>query len=135
MDHEDTTSYIQEVIRSAIVPVASSGVGAAAGEVAIGRERLILGLLAVGLLAARLCHTGLLWEEEAYRTAAATQLLHAKGLYREVWFDKPPLLAYTYLLWGAQIGVPLRIAGAVFVFLCCWMAWRFARGLWSGPEG
>jgi hypothetical protein len=135
MDHEDTTSYIQEVIRSAIVPVASSGVGAAAGEVAIGRERLILGLLAAGLVAARLCHTGILWVEEAYPTAAAIQLLHAKGLYRDFWFDKPPLLAYTYLLWGAQIGVPLRIAGAAFVFLCCLAVWKFARDLWGPREG
>ena len=73
--------------------------------------------------------------EEAYPTAAAIQVLYGKSLYREVWFDKPPLLAYTYLLWGAHIGVPLRVAGAVFVFLCCLAAWKFARELWGPREG
>ena len=72
--------------------------------------------------------------EEAYPTAAAVQLLHGKGLYSDVWFDKPPLLAYSYLLWAAQIGVPLRIAGAAFVFLCCVMIWTFARRLWGSRE-
>lgn len=56
-------------------------------------------------------------------------------LYRDIWFDKPPLTAYIYLLWDARLGVPLRIAGAVFVFLCCWMIWRFASQLWSPREG
>jgi hypothetical protein len=91
--------------------------------------------LFLGLLATRLCHTGIVWVEEAYPTAAAIQLLHGSALYRDIWFDKPPLFAYTYLLWGAHIGVPLRIAGAVFVFLCCLMMWRFARDLWGPPEG
>jgi hypothetical protein len=72
--------------------------------------------------------------EEAYPAAAAIQVLHAQSLYRDIWFDKPPLLAYTYLLWGAEIGVPLRIAGAGFVFLCCLMAWKFAREIWGPHE-
>jgi hypothetical protein len=92
-------------------------------------------LLAAGLVATRLCHTGIIWVEEAYPSAAAIQLLQAKSLYRDIWFDKPPLLAYTYLLWGAQIGVPLRIAGAAFVSLCCLMAWKFARAIWGPGEG
>ena len=73
--------------------------------------------------------------EEAYPTAAAIQLLDGKSLYSQIWFDKPPLLAYTYLLWGARTGVPLRIAGAAFVFLCSLAAWRFARNLWGQREG
>ena len=89
----------------------------------------------MGLLATRLCHTGILWVEEAYPTAAAIQIMDGKSLYRDVWFDKPPLLAYTYLLWAAQTGVPLRIAGAAFVFLCCLAAGRFARELWGPREG
>jgi len=94
-----------------------------------------LGLLLLGLLAARLCHTSVVWVEEAYPTAAAIQLLDGKLLYRDIWFDKPPLAAYLYLLWDARIGAPLRIAGAIFVFLCCSMAWRFARELWTPREG
>jgi hypothetical protein len=95
----------------------------------------VLAFLFLGLLAARLCHIGIVWVEEAYPTAAAIQLLDGKLLYRDIWFDKPPLAAYTYLLWDARSGVPLRIAGAIFVFLCCWMAWRFAREMWSPREG
>ena len=98
-------------------------------------EKVVLALLALGLLAARLCHTRIVWVEEAYPTAAAIQILDGKGLYHDIWFDKPPLSAFTYLLWGAQIGIPLRIAGALFVFSCCVAAWWFGRRLWSGREG
>jgi hypothetical protein len=91
--------------------------------------------VAIGLVATRLCHTGIIWVEEAYPAAAAIQLLYGKSLYRDIWFDKPALLAYTYLLWGAQIGVPLRIADAAFVSLCCLMAWKFAREMWGPHEG
>jgi hypothetical protein len=82
-----------------------------------------------------LCHSGIVWVEEAYPTAAAIQIQHGKALYQEVWFDKPPLLAFVYLLWGAQTGAPLRIAGAVFIFLCCLMLRRFSRDLWGPREG
>src|SRR6202162_5339159 len=100
----------------------------------MSRDKSILALLFLGLLAARLCHSGIVWVEEAYPTAAAIQLLHGKGLYTDVWFDKPPLSAFVYLLWGAHIGAPLRIAGAVFVLLCCWMIWRLARDPWGPRE-
>jgi len=83
----------------------------------------------------RLCHAGIVWVEEAYPTAAAIQILHGKGLYRDTWFDKPPLSAYLYLLWDARIGIPLRIAGTVFIFLCCLMIWQFARHMWGPREG
>jgi len=99
------------------------------------RERAVLALLFVGLLAARLCHTGIVWVEEAYPSAAAIQILDGKLLYRDIWFDKPPLSAYLYLLWDARMGVPLRLAGTIFVWLCCLMVFRFARDLWSPREG
>jgi hypothetical protein len=98
-------------------------------------DRLVLALLFLGLLAARLCHSGIVWVEEAYPTAAAIQMLDGKMLYRDVWFDKPPLSALVYLLWDARLGVALRIAGAAFVFACCWMLWLFARDLWGPREG
>ena len=99
------------------------------------REKVALTLLGIGLLTTRLCHAGIVWVEEAYPTAAAIQILGGKALYRDIWFDKPPLSAFVYLLWGAGTGVPLRIAGAAFVFLCCVMAWWFGRSLWSEREG
>ncbi|MGP0071330.1 MAG: ArnT family glycosyltransferase [Bryobacteraceae bacterium] len=102
---------------------------------AIRGDRFVLALLFLGLLIARLCHSGIVWVEEAYPTSAAIQILHGKMLYRDVWFDKPPLSALAYLLWDARIGVTLRIAGAAFVFACCWMLWRFACDLWGPREG
>jgi Dolichyl-phosphate-mannose-protein mannosyltransferase len=89
------------------------------------------------VLAARLCHLDILWAEETLPLAAAAQLAHGKALYRDIWFDKPPLLAWSYLAipaWGARDGFPLRLAGALYVLLACWIAWRFARDLWAGRE-
>src|SRR5579885_711246 len=99
------------------------------------KREYFLALLFVGLLATRLCHVDLVWVEEGYPTAAAIQLLDGKALYRDVWFDKPPGSPYLYLLWGAHIGWPLRVAGAVYIWLCCLMAWCFARNIWGEREG
>ena len=38
-------------------------------------------------------------------------MMHGAALYRDIWFDKPPLVPAIYLLWGARIGWALRIAG------------------------
>src|SRR6202020_1751835 len=118
MTNPQSPSYSQYVIRGANIS-----------------DRLVLALLFLGLLAARLCHSGIVWVEEAYPTAAAIQILDGKSLYRDVWFDKPPLSALIYLLWDARLGVILRMAGAAFVFACCCMLWRFARDLWGPREG
>src|SRR5579872_323810 len=87
------------------------------------------------LAAARLCHRGILWAEETLPLASARQMLHGKILYRDIWFDKPPLVVAPYLLWAARDGWPLRLAGALYVLLVCWLAYHFARGLWSPREG
>src|SRR5439155_10325836 len=50
-------------------------------------------LLFAGLLAARLSHSKILWAEETLPLAAAAQMEAGKALYRDIWFDKPPLLA------------------------------------------
>jgi len=86
------------------------------------------------LAAVRLCHSGVLWADEAYGMAGARRILEGAALYREVWFDKPPLYAWVYLPWGAQAGWVLRIAGALFALLCCWLAARTARELFGPRE-
>ncbi|MBN9656935.1 MAG: hypothetical protein J0H49_02080 [Acidobacteria bacterium] len=83
------------------------------------------------LVAARFCHLHVLWVEEAYPTAAAAELLRGKVLYRDIWFDKPPFFAGIYILWGAQIGWGLRVAGSLFAIFTCWVASRSARVLWG----
>jgi hypothetical protein len=100
----------------------------------VKRTPVFFAMLFVAALAARCCHLGILWAEETLPLAAAAQLMHSKLLYSGVWFDKPPLLAWTYLLWGARDGWPLRVAGALYVLLACAIAWRFARDLWGRRE-
>jgi hypothetical protein len=82
-----------------------------------------------------LCHLRILWIEECYPAAAAIQALHGKLPYRDFWFDKPPLSIAAYLLWGAETGWPLRLAGALFVTLVSWLLYRFAREKWGRREG
>jgi len=92
-------------------------------------------VLFAGLLAAHLCHSRVLWAEEDLPVAAARQILLGKVLYRDIWFDKPPLVPWIYLLWGARIGVVLRVAGTVYSTFVCWLAFGVARSLWSEREG
>ena len=48
-------------------------------------------------------------------------------MYRDIWFDKPPLYALVYTLAGAATGWPLRLFGASFVCISCWIAWHCIR--------
>jgi hypothetical protein len=90
--------------------------------------------LFVLLLLLKLCHLHLLWAEEGYGSAAAVQLLHGKMLYRDFWFDKPPLAALIYMLWHGRAGFGLRLADAVYAWACAVAAYRLARQLWSEHE-
>src|SRR5580698_4327868 len=92
-------------------------------------------LIAVTVTAARLCHTNVLWADDNLPLAAAMQVAHGKVLYRDVWFDKPALVAWIDLLWGARAGVLLRLAGAVYVTAVAATAWQFARSKWTEQEG
>ena len=100
----------------------------------LNRRVLFLSLFTV-LVASRMCHVHILWEGDSYPLAAARQMLHGRMLYRDLWFDKPPLLALVYLLPGARAGWPLRLADALYALAACWIAYRFARELWSEREG
>ena len=62
-------------------------------------------------------------------------MAHGKALYRDIWYDKPPLVPVFYLLSGAQPGWGLRVEDALYALLACWLAYRFARDLWSEREG
>ena len=97
--------------------------------------RLFFLLLFALLLAARLCHVGILWAEETLPLAAAQQMRAGKVLYRDIWFDKPPFAPVLYAALGGEAGWRLRLAGALYALLCCWIAWGFARDLWGRREG
>jgi len=81
----------------------------------------------VAAVASRLCYFDVVWVEEGYPLAAAAEMLRGKVLYRDIWFDKPPLFPAFYLLAGAMPGWPLRLLGAAFVALAAWVAARAAR--------
>lgn len=91
-------------------------------------------LLAV-VFAFHLTHRGILWVEEAYPAAAAIQMEHGRHLYSQIQFDKPPLSAEVYRLWSGQAGWPLRLAGAIYVTLCSWLAYLIAKKWWTFREG
>jgi hypothetical protein len=99
------------------------------------RTRLFFAALFLVLLVARLCHTGILWAEEDLPMAAAKQMQFGKTLYRDIWFDKPPLLASMHLTWGVQPGWRLRLVGALYALLACALAYGLARDLWGQSEG
>jgi hypothetical protein len=100
------------------------------------RPSAVFWIGAAGLLAAsRLAHTNILWADEDYHLAAAIQLLHGKMLYRDLWFDKPPLGALWPLLWGGFPGWPLRLVSAATAGAVCWLAFSLASRLWGAREG
>jgi hypothetical protein len=100
----------------------------------LSKTVLLFLLLAALLIAARLCHLEILWAEETLPLAAAQQMHAGKTLYRDIWFDKPPFAPALYWVLGSQVGVVLRLAGALYALLACWIAWIFARDLWTGRE-
>lgn len=86
-------------------------------------------------LALRLCHSRILWTDEDYHLAAGIQTLHGKLLYRDFWYDKPPLSAWLYAAIGGPWGWPLRLFDALYILAICAAMYRFARDLWSQTEG
>lgn len=99
-------------------------------------RRLLLLFIGVFLctLALRVGHVDVLWVDEAYPLAAAQRILQGEVLYRDVWFDKPPLYAWVYLLWGGAAGWPVRVAGSLFAALCALLAGITARRLFGARE-
>jgi hypothetical protein len=92
-------------------------------------------VIVVVAVATRLLHSSVLWADDNLPLAAAMQIVRGKILYRDIWFDKPPLVAWINLMWGAHAGVPLRLAGAIYVLAVAVAAWGIARSRWSEREG
>jgi protein-tyrosine-phosphatase len=92
-------------------------------------------ICAAGVIYVRAMHAAVLWADDNLPLAAAQELAHGKTLYRDVWFDKPPLVAWVPLLWGARAGLLLRLAGAMYVLLAAAVAGHMARVRWGVREG
>jgi len=95
----------------------------------------VAALACIAVVGLRLCHASVLWADDNLPLAAAMQVAMGKTLYRDVWFDKPPLVAWIDLWWGARDGILLRLAGAIYVLAVAGVAWKFARAKWSEYEG
>ncbi len=78
----------------------------------------------------RLTQLHVLWIEEAYPMVGAIEYMHGRIPYRDFWFDKPPGAILFYLLFGAASGWALRIAGSLYVLLCCWLGAKLG-GRWA----
>jgi hypothetical protein len=96
---------------------------------------VIFGFTAAVVIAARLCHWHVLWADDNLPVAAAMEVARGKTLYRDVWFDKPPVVAWLNLLWGARAGLLLRLAGAAYVIAVALVSREVARAKWGEREG
>ncbi len=90
--------------------------------------------LAALLCLSRLAHLHILWADEDYHLAVAAQVLHGKMLYRDIWYDKPPLSAIVIMLFGGLPGLPLRLFSVLLELAGAAAAFRFARELWGEKE-
>ena len=99
------------------------------------KTRGFFAVLLVFLTALHFCHARVLWTEEDLPIAAARQILLGKALYSQIWFDKPPLVPLLYLLWGARIGLTLRLFGALYLWVCCLIAYLFGRDTFGPAAG
>jgi hypothetical protein len=64
-------------------------------------------------------------------------MLLGKTIYRDIWYDKPPLVAMFHLLAGARGEFderPLRLLDAVYAWLVSLIFWRCARDIWGSVE-
>ena len=105
-----------------------------AGQLA-ATASLYLAILFAATLALRMCHGRILWTDEDYHLAAGIQAIQGKLLYRDLWYDKPPLAAWIYAALGAFPGWPLRLFDAFYILAICAAMYRFARDVWGELEG
>jgi len=91
--------------------------------------------LFVFIFATRLAHRDVLWVEEAYPIAAALEILRGKMIYRDFWFDKPPLFPLFYAWFSGAIGWKLRFYDTLVVCASSFSAFLLARRLWSVRAG
>ena len=98
-------------------------------------SRIFWFALAALLLVSRAAHVNVLWADEDYHVAVGVQTLLGKVLYRDVWYDKPPLDALLMALIGAWPGWPLRLFSVVLELAGAAVAFRFASRLWTEREG
>ena len=99
------------------------------------RTPLVLGALLLFLIGTRLCHSGILWSDGDYHLAAAMQIHDGKTLYRDLWYDKPPLTALVMDLFGRPTSWQLSLVEAFLVWTACLFAYLTANKLGGRRAG
>ncbi len=97
------------------------------------RLRFWLFLLAL-ILFSRVFQSQVLWSEEGLPLAAAQQMLAGSVLYRDIWFDKPPVVAWFHAVVLRAAGYNLyglRMIGAVYILVVSLAGYALARRLWD----
>jgi len=105
-------------------------------------ERLTLPKLLISIaalnVALRIFYSGHLFQDDGLWFTAAEQLLRGKALYREIYFDKPPMLPFTYAilfkLFGAHILV-IRLFTVVLVTAVSATLFLFGSSLYDRKTG
>ncbi|MBC7924380.1 MAG: glycosyltransferase family 39 protein [Bryobacteraceae bacterium] len=97
--------------------------------------KTLFAISSVIVLLSRLSHHQLVWVEEAYGLAAAAEVLRGRNLYSDIWFDKPPVYAWFYMLNGAHAGWSLRLLDTAFVIATACCVGLLARQFWGDEEG
>ncbi|MBI3666248.1 MAG: glycosyltransferase family 39 protein [Acidobacteria bacterium] len=101
------------------------------------RFRFWLLILAL-ILFSRMFQTGVIWPEETLYLAVAQQIRAGHTLYFDIWFDKPPFLAWFYYGVFRLVGYSiygLRLVGAIYIWAVTLMGYALARRLWGEPAG
>ncbi len=89
------------------------------------------------ILFGRIFQSEVLWPEEGLPLAAAQELLGGRTLYRDIWFDKPPLLAWFYagvVGLGGHSGYGLRLIGVLYILAITATGWGLSRRLFGETE-
>ena len=100
---------------------------------------LAFALLLLGIIfLLRIFYAGYVWADEGLWFTAAQELLRGKALYSEIWFDKPPAVAWLYAALFALAGPSLLAVRLFTIFYATLVAlalWHMGRRFWGDEEG
>ena len=100
---------------------------------------LALALLLLGIIfLLRIFYASYVWADEGLWFTAAQELLRGKALYSEIWFDKPPGVAWLYAALFALAGPSLlavRLFTILYATLVALALWHMGRRFWGEEEG
>ena len=86
----------------------------------------------------RIFYSGHLYEDDGLWFAAGEELLRGKALYREIYFDKPPLLPLLYALLFKLFGVhilTIRVFTILYSVAVAFLLYRFGARLYDPRKG